>query len=282
MIMSVSKFGTALESESMIDVSQFARKQDVQALEMRKLDKHGGKVTGMLDMGYNSICHLGYDKISLTCAVPAGWVNEEIRSAKTEVRGYTDSELETAKTKVKKYTDGKVANHTTHIKVDGTVPMAANLNLANHRILNLPSPQAENDSATKKYVDGALPKLEMRAVGSMKKGYETVLAIFPHGKSPMNGKIIVSGLYLHVRDSSAQTINEQWAAAGSFFISYKDIPNSKDLAIVYKDVLTSDAATNLQFLPRTRALLRVYINPEDIGAGYTIETGSVFVYHVLP
>ena len=67
---------------------------DVENLKEGKFDKTGGKFSGSVDMGYHPICHLTYDGVSDTCAVPANWVNNKADLLERRMSEYTDDQVE--------------------------------------------------------------------------------------------------------------------------------------------------------------------------------------------
>ena len=81
---------------------------DVENLKSGKFDKTGGQFSGSVDMGYHPICHLTYDGVSDTCAVPANWVNKKADLLERRLTEYTDDQVEM----VRESMDGAIDRNT--------------------------------------------------------------------------------------------------------------------------------------------------------------------------
>ena len=129
--------------------------------EITKIDttqfvkKVGDTMTGVLNMNGNKIKNVGtpytYEN---NAAVNVGFFNTELNASNSNVftqitnayKQYVDGEI------------GKIASvdTTQFIKKDGSVPMAADLDMGTHKIINVGQPTTDTDAASKGYIDNTL------------------------------------------------------------------------------------------------------------------------------
>ena len=129
--------------------------------EITKIDttqfvkKVGDTMTGVLNMNGNKIKNVGtpytYEN---DAAVNVGFFNTELNASNSNVftqitnayKQYIDGEI------------GKIASvdTTQFIKKDGSVPMAADLDMGTHKIINVGQPTTDTDAASKGYIDNTL------------------------------------------------------------------------------------------------------------------------------
>ena len=133
-----------------IDTTQFVKKV-------------GDTMTGVLNMNGNKIKNVGtpytYEN---DAAVNVGFFNTELNASNSSVftqitnayKQYVDGEI------------GKIASvdTTQFIKKDGSVPMAADLDMGTHKIINVGQPTTDTDAASKGYIDNTLA--ESRLISS--------------------------------------------------------------------------------------------------------------------
>ena len=117
--------------------------------------KTGDTMSGVLNMNGNKIKNVGtpytYEN---DAAVNVGFFNTELNASNSNVftqitnayKQYVDGEL------------GKIASvdTTQFIKKDGSVPMAADLDMGTHKIINVGQPTTDTDAASKGYIDNTL------------------------------------------------------------------------------------------------------------------------------
>ena len=115
----------------------------------------GDTMSGVLNMNGNKIKNVGtpytYEN---DAAVNVGFFNTELNASNSNVftqitnayKQYVDGEI------------GKIASvdTTQFIKKDGSVPMAADLDMGTHKIINVGQPTTDTDAASKGYIDNTL------------------------------------------------------------------------------------------------------------------------------
>ena len=117
--------------------------------------KTGDTMSGIFNMNGNKIKNVGtpytYEN---DAAVNVGFFNTELNASNSNVftqitnayKQYVDGEI------------GKIASvdTTQFIKKDGSVPMAADLDMGTHKIINVGQPTTDTDAASKGYIDNTL------------------------------------------------------------------------------------------------------------------------------
>ena len=104
--------------------------------EITKIDttqfvkKVGDTMTGILNMNGNQIIQL----------------KEPVSSSDASTKGYTDRKIDNI----------QKIDTTLFIKKDGLVPMAADLDMGTHKIINVGQPTTDTDAASKGYIDNTL------------------------------------------------------------------------------------------------------------------------------
>ena len=104
--------------------------------EITKIDttqfvkKVGDTMTGVLNMNGNQIIQL----------------KEPVSSSDASTKGYTDRKIDNI----------QKIDTTLFIKKDGSVPMAADLDMGTHKIINVGQPTTDTDAASKGYIDNTL------------------------------------------------------------------------------------------------------------------------------
>ena len=104
--------------------------------EITKIDttqfvkKVGDTMTGVLNMNGNQIIRL----------------KEPVGSSDASTKGYTDRKIDNI----------QKIDTTLFIKKDGSVPMAADLDMGTHKIINVGQPTTDTDAASKGYIDNTL------------------------------------------------------------------------------------------------------------------------------
>ena len=104
--------------------------------EITKIDttqfvkKVGDTMTGILNMNGNQIIQL----------------KEPVSSSDASTKGYTDRKIDNI----------QKIDTTLFIKKDGSVPMAADLDMGTHKIINVGQPTTDTDAASKGYIDNTL------------------------------------------------------------------------------------------------------------------------------
>ena len=104
--------------------------------EITKIDttqfvkKVGDTMTGVLNMNGNQIIQL----------------KEPVSSSDASTKGYTDRKIDNI----------QKIDTTLFIKKDGLVPMAADLDMGTHKIINVGQPTTDTDAASKGYIDNTL------------------------------------------------------------------------------------------------------------------------------
>ena len=104
--------------------------------EITKIDttqfvkKVGDTMTGILNMNGNQIIQL----------------KEPVSSSDASTKGYTDRKIDNI----------QKIDTTLFIKKDGSVPMAADLDMGTHKIINVGQPTIDTDAASKGYIDNTL------------------------------------------------------------------------------------------------------------------------------
>ena len=104
--------------------------------EITKIDKTqfvkkvGDTMTGVLNMNGNQIIQL----------------KEPVSSSDASTKGYTDRKIDNI----------QKIDTTLFIKKDGLVPMAADLDMGTHKIINVGQPTTDTDAASKGYIDNTL------------------------------------------------------------------------------------------------------------------------------
>ena len=111
-------------------------KKELFVISEEKLDKAGGDVNGHIEMNYHRICHLGYDGISTTCAVPTGWVTSEIGKVDTSLRKHVDDDQ-------------------TRLMVSGTLKMNGNLYMGGMEIVNVKQSSTPTSVVASEYLNTA-------------------------------------------------------------------------------------------------------------------------------
>ena len=101
-----------------LDLTPFLRKDGQRAM------------TGSLNMNGNQIIRL----------------KEPVSSSDASTKGYTDQKIDNI----------QKINTTLFIKKDGSVPMAADLDMGTHKIINVGQPTTDTDAASKGYIDNTL------------------------------------------------------------------------------------------------------------------------------
>ena len=130
----------------------------------------GGAIGGDLDMRGNTIKHLKLDKtesaaarvaelnlkLSLGGGTMTGDINLDNHRVKNSLEPTNSKDLTTKNyvdTEIAKIPQGGGGSSTQFVRRDGTLPMTADLNMDNNKIVNLKKPTNVGDGATKKYVD---------------------------------------------------------------------------------------------------------------------------------
>ena len=129
--------------------------------EITKIDttqfvkKVGDTMTGVLNMNGNKIKNVGtpytYEN---DAAVNVGFFNTELNASNSNVFTQITNAY-------KQYVDGEIGkmasvDTTQFIKKDGSVPMAADLDMGTHKIINVGQPTTDTDAASKGYIDNTL------------------------------------------------------------------------------------------------------------------------------
>lgn len=83
-----------------------------------------------------------------------------------------------------------------YLKKDGTDLMTGSLNMANNKVINLGTPTADTDAATKKYVDDEIGKIDQ-----FKYILSTDAATTPDGVVWYNGTTKITGTLVHSKDT---------------------------------------------------------------------------------
>ena len=117
--------------------------------------KTGDTMTGVLNMNGNKIKNVGtpytYEN---DAAVNVGFFNTELNASNSNVFTQITNAY-------KQYVDGEIGktasvDTTQFIKKDGSVPMAADLDMGTHKIINVGQPTIDTDAASKGYIDNTL------------------------------------------------------------------------------------------------------------------------------
>lgn len=113
----------------------------------------------------------------------------------TAANARTALELGTAATKAETYF-AKADDLQNYLKKDGSVAMTGSLNMDNNKVINLGTPTADTDAATKKYVDDEIGKIDQ-----FKYVLSTNAATTPDGIVWYNGTTKVTGTLVHSKDT---------------------------------------------------------------------------------
>lgn len=111
----------------------------------------------------------------------------------------------------------KLADGANFIKKDGSIPMTGNLDLGNQKIVNLQTPSASTDAATKGYVDTQLASATQLfdAKASCKSSTTGNITISNPGTSSFDGVTLTNGDRLFVRAQSSPAENGIYIFNGS-------------------------------------------------------------------
>ena len=132
-------------------------------------------MTGNLNMGNKQITNLGYSISDPTDVINLGFSDQKYlqkvsdsdldlddHRVKNSLPPVADKDLTT-----KKYVDDEIAkipqsggsSSTQFIRRDGTVPMAADLDLGGNKISNLKSPESDNDAVNREYLNRKISEI---------------------------------------------------------------------------------------------------------------------------
>ena len=111
----------------------------------------------------------------------------------------------------------KLADGANFLKKDGSVAMTGNLNLGSQKITNLNTPSANNDAATKAYVDGLVAGLNSMfdSKGSVKAATTGPITISNPATDTFDGVTLANGELLLVKNQSAPAENGIYVFNGS-------------------------------------------------------------------
>ena len=118
------KYGNSAVNKNYVD-GEIAKIDTTQFVK-----KVGDTMTGVLNMNGNQIIQL----------------KEPVSSSDASTKGYTDRKIDNI----------QKIDTTLFIKKDGLVPMAADLDMGTHKIINVGQPTTDTDAASKGYIDNTL------------------------------------------------------------------------------------------------------------------------------
>ena len=123
------KFGHSAANKNYIDTEITKVHQNLDLTPFLRKDGQRA-MTGSLNMNGNQIIRL----------------KEPVSSSDASTKGYTDQKIDN----IQKF------DRTLFIKKDGLVPMAADLDMGTHKIINVGQPTTDTDAASKGYIDNTL------------------------------------------------------------------------------------------------------------------------------
>ena len=220
-------------------------------------------MNGHDDMNFHRICHLGYDRVSSTCAAPTGWVTSEIGKVDTSLRKHVDDDQTrlmvsgTLEMKgnldmggmeivnVKQSSTGTSVVTSEYLNTSqrrtlwtsGLNQMAGNLNMGLNHIVNLRQSTEDDSATTKDYVDRKDGKVKVKKIkniipSSSTTPPEAILHAFPIYKSPTNKLIVIENLF---------TGQETSGTRRRFHVPYRDVLGEKAIIryITENDITTA-------------------------------------------
>ena len=123
------KFGYSAVNKNYVDTEITKVHQNLDLTPFLRKDGQRA-MTGSLNMNGNQIIRL----------------KEPVSSSDASTKGYTDQKIDNI----------QKINTTLFIKKDGSVPMAADLDMGTHKIINVGQPTTDTDAASKGYIDNTL------------------------------------------------------------------------------------------------------------------------------
>ena len=123
------KYGNSAANKNYVDTEITKVHQNLDLTPFLRKDGQRA-MTGSLNMNGNQIIRL----------------KEPVSSSDASTKGYTDQKIDNI----------QKINTTLFIKKDGSVPMAADLDMDTHKIINVGQPTSDTDAASKGYIDNTL------------------------------------------------------------------------------------------------------------------------------
>ena len=123
------KYGNSAANKNYVDTEITKVHQNLDLTPFLRKDGQRA-MTGSLNMNGNQIIRL----------------KEPVSSSDASTKGYTDQKIDNI----------QKINTTLFIKKDGSVPMAADLDMGTHKIINVRQPTTDTDAASKGYIDNTL------------------------------------------------------------------------------------------------------------------------------
>ena len=123
------KYGNSAANKNYVDTEITKVHQNLDLTPFLRKDGQRA-MTGSLNMNGNQIIRL----------------KEPVSSSDASTKGYTDQKIDNI----------QKINTTLFIKKDGSVPMAADLDMDTHKIINVGQPTTDTDAASKGYIDNTL------------------------------------------------------------------------------------------------------------------------------
>ena len=123
------KYGNSAANKNYVDAEITKVHQNLDLTPFLRKDGQRA-MTGSLNMNGNQIIQL----------------KEPVSSSDASTKGYTDQKIDNI----------QKINTTLFIKKDGSVPMAADLDMGTHKIINVGQPTTDTDAASKGYIDNTL------------------------------------------------------------------------------------------------------------------------------
>ena len=123
------KYGNSAANKNYVDTEITKVHQNLDLTPFLRKDGQRA-MTGNLNMNGNQIIRL----------------KEPVSSSDASTKGYTDQKIDNI----------QKINTTLFIKKDGSVPMAADLDMGTHKIINVGQPTTDTDAASKGYIDNTL------------------------------------------------------------------------------------------------------------------------------
>ena len=123
------KYGNSAANKNYVDTEITKVHQNLDLTPFLRKDGQRA-MTGSLNMNGNQIIRL----------------KEPVSSSDASTKGYTDQKIDNI----------QKINTTLFIKKDGSVPMAADLEMGTHKIINVRQPTTDTDAASKGYIDNTL------------------------------------------------------------------------------------------------------------------------------
>ena len=123
------KYGNSAANKNYVDTEITKVHQNLDLTPFLRKDGQRA-MTGSLNMNGNQIIRL----------------KEPVSSSDASTKGYTDQKIDNI----------QKINTTLFIKKDGSVPMAADLDMGTHKIINVGQPTTDTDAASKGYIDNTL------------------------------------------------------------------------------------------------------------------------------